>query len=176
MSEDRGYRVIVAVFLIAVVLSILGIWYDVVNAQDAPEPIVTTFTAHCYTVQGDKLTAYFGYSSNGVEHWLGSGYDVTTQAGDYPDALSVTVDLLPAPNLPDVTLGRYVEYQDAAMAVFNGVDTTQTIHFDVSILPVCDAPTVTPVPTVDTCPAWAVDSATGGKVCLWSLPKGGEWQ
>ena len=174
MSKDRGYRFIVAVFLIAVVLSILGIWYEVVNAQDAPEPIVTTFTVHCYSVQGDKLTVYFGYSSNGVEHWLGSGYDVTTQAGNYPDALSMTVDLLPAPDLPDVTLGRYVEYQDAAMAVFNGVDTVQTIHFDLSAMPLCGEAAV-PLQQ-DTCPAWAINGATGDRVCLWSLPRVGEWQ
>lgn len=161
-------------FIVALVLFVLYI--QKANAQDLPTPIVTKFSPHCYTVTDDALTVYFGYVSNGIEHWIGSGYDVTTQAGDYPDALSITVDLLPAPDLPDVTLGRYIEYQDAAMAAFNGIDATQTIHFDVSILPVCDAPTITPVPTVDTCPAWAVDSATGGKVCLWGLPKAGDWQ
>ena len=174
MSEDRGYRFIVVIFLIAVVLSILGIWYDVVNAQDLPASTVTTFSPHCYTVTNDTLTAYFGYVSNGTEHWIGSGYDVTTQAGNYPDVLSVTVDLLPAPDLPDVTLGRYVEYQDAAMAAFNGIDATQTIHFDLSAMPLCGE--IAAPLQQDTCPAWAINGATGDKFCMWSLKRVGEYQ
>lgn len=176
-QNERGFNILVVIFIAAVILSIFGLWYGVASAQALPEPTVTTFAPHCYTITDGQLTAYFGYTSTGVERYMGSGYDVTTQAGAYPDALSVTVEAFAAPELPVITLGHYVEYQDAALAVFNGVDKTVTIEFDVSVLPICGAEeSPAPIPTVDSCPAWAINGATGERFCMWSLPKVGDWQ
>lgn len=162
-------------YLALLILLVVYMGVKRANAQDAPEPTVTTFAPHCYTITDNQLTAYFGYTSNGVDRYFGSGYDVTTQAGEYPDALSVTVEAFPAPDLPVITLGHYVEYQ-GAMAAFNGITDTVTISFDLSTLPICGTPTVSPLPQVDSCPAYALDSSSGQSVCLWSLPRVGDYQ
>ena len=48
-------------------------------------------------------------------------------------------------------------------------DTLLTVVGDAASS-LCDSEPASAQP-VDTCPAWAIDGATGGKVCLWLLPK-----
>lgn len=158
---DRDKRFVWSVILVAFVLSILGMAH---NAH-AQEPVETLFNYGCYEPLETGYRFHYGYWSDGVDTYtVTDGAVVTTAAGWHDDVGTFDGDA-------------------AALVIFANDTQSQEMLFNVATLATCE-PVVIPTPppdvqlntTSDTCPAWAVDGATGGKVCLWGLPRVGEWQ
>lgn len=173
--QDRGFRVLLGVFITAIILSIFGLLYGITEAQDT---VHTYFSSECIEALSPvHYRLHYGYWSSGVETFevttdatLSIGSTVTTEAGyhflGYLDAYS--------PDSPkDFTV------------TFTGANDTHVLHLNTwTVTTPCEVSTVAPDATpeppsetiVDVCPAWAINGATGERYCMWSLPKVGDWQ
>jgi hypothetical protein len=185
MSKDqRGFRVFAFLFVAAILLSIFGLWYGVTEAQDkAP----TQFGNTCLEeMNNGRFRVHFGYYAERIETYsigllkpvgsvatLSTGNTVTTAVGIHQDWYMETVDS---------------EKSSLFMIGFANDFGSQRVEFKANELTKCQksaqvetiaTPEPTPPPIKakdDECPAYAVDSASGNKVCLWSLPKAGDYQ
>lgn len=128
----------------------------------AQPPVTTQFLFGCATAEGVEL----GYWSDGDSVWA-----VTTETDGIPTTIETTAGL--HEGVWVVTGGAHLvisnDYEVHTFDVY-GVACesvgTQTPEPDVQ-------PTLTP--QVDHCPAWSLESATGNMICLWELPRVGEW-
>lgn len=175
---DSWFEKFILFFLAFVVLVLFS--YIAAHAQDV-QPVQTMFSAGCVERLGDlHYRIHFGYVSDGE--------DLYTAQFIKPDGSAAFI------NTPEVVrtqpgvhddwyLDAHVE--DTAF-VFSVIFTSQTNLATVSLntwdVPPCadgqygDYIPATPEPVIDDCPAWSRDSATGGIICLWDLPRVGDWQ
>lgn len=144
----------------------------------AQEPVTTMFTVGCYdTLPDDRYRFHFDYWSDGVEAFdVSGGGVVVTESGWHTSA-------------------GYVEGGYALAILLVGASGTQELSFHTERLTPCEPvviPTAestpdvelnltsdvvfNPTPQVDDCPAWSVESATGRMICLYDLPKIGDYQ
>ena len=176
--------ILAALFAVMVALAIFVLGAGVINAQPLPPDPLTTFRADCQTVEGDSLIIRWGYESNGVYNWIGQGLEFTTQPGDYPQLFEY-VTPIENPQLEPIGLGRWVSYPDdpAYDLIAGGLVESVFVDLMPDDLAICGAeptptpePPATPTPAPPVCPAWSIDAATGGLICLWDLPLVGEYQ
>lgn len=163
---DRDKRLITSMLLIAfvVILATIG--------RVTAQPYAGAhFSPDCYTpLSGDLYRFYYLYHADGVDTFdVTNSEPITTaqgwhyQAGHIDGVSSITV----------LFVSQTVEGE------------SQEVRFNVGMMRECvdsvgvPTPDVNPTPTieaVDDCPAWSVESATGRMLCLWGLPRVGEWQ
>lgn len=146
---------IIIIWAIALVLAFAA--EGRVSAQDTPITVCRDPRVDVVRLEFRNIPlSYFVWNSDSPSwtYWAGGAAMDTEKGVLITDALEVDTDGYLAGT--------------AALVVYG--DEPFTLVGDVNTL-LCDSePVGVPAP-VDTCPAWAVDGATGGKVCLWSLPK-----
>lgn len=174
-QSDKGFRVLVGMFIAALILSIFGLWYGITEAQDT---VYTQFSPTCIEALSPvHYRLHFGYTSNGVET-----FEVSTVA-----SVSISDTITTAQGQHE--LGYLDAYSTDSMVdniiTFTGVNDTSDLHLNTwnttiackvsSVLP--DAtPEPAPGEVTDDCPAWAINGATGEHFCIWSLPRVGSYQ
>lgn len=151
-----------------------------IRAQGIPEPVKTVFNGHCQTVGADGLTIKWGYTSDGVERFIGSDYVFTTQPGSYPDAFSLLIPTgQPIPVLglakweTDGNPGTGLPDQETGEIRYISTDVTYVELYP--WLPDCSNPESTPEPTPngsEYCPAQQLNPATLLPYCYTPQPNG----
>jgi hypothetical protein len=158
--------------VIWVTLLWLLVLFVCIRGLNAQQPYAGAhFSPDCYTpLDGDLYRFYYLYYADGVDTFdITDSEPITTaqgwhyQAGHIDGGASITV----------LFVSQTVESE------------SQEVRFNVGMMRECvdsvgvPTPDITPTPTieaVDTCPAWSVDGDKGGMLCLWELPRVGEWQ
>ena len=170
VANDKGFRVLVGVFIAALILSIFGLFYGVTEAQDT---VHTQFSTSCIEVLSPvHYRLHFGYTSTGVET-----FTVSTVA-------NVSISNTVTTDTGYHILGYVDAYSTDSMVdnliTFTGANNIDVLHVNTwNTTAACEGSSVSPDATAepapetvtDDCPAWAVDGATGEMICLWSLPR-----
>ena len=155
-----------------------------ISAQDNP-PVHTQFSAGCIEALGElHYRIHFGYVSDGVEAFnvafenvnngaafINTPGRITTAAGVH-DEWYLDAHTVDSPYTFTVTFNNGTDSHVVALNTW-----TRPACSDGQYPPDADATPEPPSETVtDDCPAWALESATGKMICLWRLPKVGDWQ
>lgn len=143
--NDRSYLSKTAILAVIVMIFLL-LWIErgMVGAQGFEVPH-TEFSVACY----DGTNIYWGYTSTGNMHFIGSGYDFVTKVGSYPKEF-VSSELVDSLGFPTVIGLGYLE-DNPAPGMENLPVFAAHISFDLATILPCamvDSPTSTPEPVV----------------------------
>lgn len=183
MKHFLSHAFDMALVVILLILLVLAVT-NRTKAQDNP-PVYTQFSAGCVETLGElHYRIHFGYVSDGVE-----SFDVSFGNPNNGAAFINT------PGRITTAAGVHDEwYLDAHTAdspytftvTFSNAERVDVLNLNTWTRPACSegqyapdadaTPEPAPETVTDDCPAWAVDGTHGGMVCLWRLPKVGDWQ
>lgn len=171
---NRELKFLTGILVATIILCLAGLMYGITSAQDT----YTLFSPTCVeNLSPVHYRLHFGYTSSGGETFTVSTF-ANVSIGD-----TITTEL------GTHELGYLDAYSTDSMVdnviTFTGDSSVDVLHLNTwDITSVCEVssvlPDATPEPLPDEnvygCPAWAIDSASGQSVCLWSLPHVGDYQ
>lgn len=170
--------------LTTIVIAICSLIISVVDAQDGH--VHTEFRVLCLEgLSEDHYRLHILISSDGVDTLafrMGDVIGITSKTASYTGDATTNI-----PQSFTILYGQNTQfYLDAhsedspytfSLIFTNDLGDAILLVNTWDNVPACAAipniltPLSIPNPVIDSCPAWALDSATNTMVCLWSLPK-----